>query len=659
VTPRRGGLLAGGILFLVYVATLAPDVTFWDAGEFIAASHSLGIPHPPGTPLFVLLLNAWARIFGFVPYAVATNLFSAFCTAGAGGLMAMMIGRATRNGWIGLAAGVAAGSMASVWLNATETEVYAASLALAMIAIFAGDMAGRTEKRGWRLLTAYTIALAVPLHLSALVAAPVAIYLAIDRGNDCDWETGAALLGVVLCAAGLSRLSPTMIAAGAGVSLVAPFVASRATRSRVAWGGEFRRGAAFVATTAIALSCVLFLLVRAQHDPAINQGDPSTFARLAAVIGRRQYDVAPMWPRQAPPWIQLANWFEYADWQWALSLGPTVIPTIPRVAVTVLFALLALVGASWHRRHDRRSWRACLLLFGCGTLGVTLYLNLKAGASFGWGILPDAAPHEARDRDYFFVLGFWAWGIWAGMGAMELARRLRWVPVAGLAATGIPILLNWSAVTRRAAPEAGLSREVAVALLEPLPPHAVLFVAGDNDSYPLWYAQQALGLRRDVTVVTRPLLGARWYVDELARRHRLIAPPTGSAAAIERAIADSARVQGRMVAAALSFPAAGREALGGTWTVRGLVATSEGSARAKGDSIAQARPSRERARLDTIATAAWARRIAMWRAGRALRPSTDPVFEYFSDLLDCPARMTDSRRTAVSPASLDSLCNFR
>src|SRR4029079_5790781 len=65
----------------------------------------------------------------------------------------------------------------------------------------------------------------------------------------------------------------------------------------------------------VAASAVLMLLVRAPHDPAINQGNPSTPAALFEVIARRQYDVPGLWPRSAPLWLQLADWVEDVDWR--------------------------------------------------------------------------------------------------------------------------------------------------------------------------------------------------------------------------------------------------------------------------------------------------------------------------------------------------------
>ena len=59
-----------------------------------------------------------------------------------------------------------------------------------------------------------------------------------------------------------------------------------------------------IALTAIAASALLIMLVRARHDPGINQGNPGTLTTLADVVARRQYDVSPMWPRQAPVWLR-------------------------------------------------------------------------------------------------------------------------------------------------------------------------------------------------------------------------------------------------------------------------------------------------------------------------------------------------------------------
>jgi hypothetical protein len=651
VTPRRAALFAGGTMLLVYLATLAPSVTFWDAGEFIAAAHSLGIPHPPGTPLFIVLLNTWAKVFSFLPFAIATNSFSAVCTAVAIGLTAWWLARSTRLPIVAIAAGITAGAMSSVWMNATETEVYSASLLLSVCVIIAADNAGRTGERRWRAMTAYLLALSLPLHLSALVAAPVAIYLAARR-IDAPFDRAAAikLTGVLVFVAALSRLSFSLAAAAA---------------LPIWWGGREsivgRKGVRDFARSfgvlIIACSALAFLVIRAKHDPAINQGNPSTVDELFKVVSRKQYAVAGLFPRQAPVWLQLANWFEYADWQVALSLGPTVIPTISRVAMSVAFALLGVVGARWHRRRDSRTWFAVLLLFVCGSLGVIAYVNFKAGASFAYAFVPDPNQHEARDRDYFFVLSFLAWGLWAGMGAISIVERFNAPSFAGLAVAALPIVLNWTAVTRRSEPEASMPMEVAKTLLEPLPPSAVLFVEGDNDSYPLWYAQQVNGMRRDVTVVTMPLLTAPWYAEELDRRHQLIGGSVnGTYLDVARRVADRARALARPVAVALTVSKADRLPLGSRWVSLGMVALelpAGGALTADLDSSWSIIP------IALAPTAAVRDSIERWRRGRAVHPSIDPIHEYFEDVFSCPRLALEKAPNVAQLAKLDSLCNLR
>lgn len=164
-----------------------------------------------------------------------------------------------------------------------------------------------------------------------------------------------------------------------------------------------------------------------------------------------------------------------------------------------------------------------LVLILSASVGLVLYMNFKAGASFGHGLLPEGSPHEARDREYFFALAFWCWGAWAGMGAVSLASRVReslaW---AGVAVAALPLVLNWQATDRRRNPEASLAALYGRALLWSVPERGVLIAGGDNDTFPIWYLQTVEGERKDVTVVVGPLLGARWYRAELARRDSLL-----------------------------------------------------------------------------------------------------------------------------------------
>jgi hypothetical protein len=462
-----------------------------------------------------------------------------------------------------------------------------------------------------------------------------------------------ALAGAMLVAAGAGTVSPWP--AGAGLALLVasalvPDMRPRPTRALSVL--------AMVGAIALALTPLVVMLVRARLEPGIDQGFPTTFDALLDVVARRQYAVPGLWPRRAPFWLQVANLIQYADWQMGLALARDAVgATWTRTPVTIVFVALGILGARTHWRADRRSWWGMLTLVGAATLGVVVYLNLQAGPSIGYGILPPDAEHEARERDYFFALGFAAFAAWAGIGLAALARRLAdgraWMVVAagiGLAAAG-----NWRAVDRARGANARLAERFARALLEGAPRDAVLFVAGDNDTYPVWYEQWGERIRPDVTPITIPLLPADWYRAELARRFALgdetTTPRWHGEGATIRAIAERARALGRPVAATVAVEPGERAAIGGSWILAGMVYVH------RPDGPADGLPA-----VDTTASRASLRLIERMRPG-PYSPADypDPTARYVASLLDCPRLALEvvSGTDLASRALLDSRCNFR
>jgi hypothetical protein len=510
------GGAATALLGALYAATAAPDLTWWDAPELTAAAQTLGIPHPPGTPLWVLLARVAALVAAPLGPVRSVTLLSVLAGAAAGGVGAALLAR-----WIpptrALVAAVSAGAMAAAWQNATEVEVYAVALLHALLLLLVGAVAGGApapQARRWRALLAYLAGIAMPLHLSALVALPAALVLA--------WPTARR---------------------GAG----RPW--------RIPWG----EGGVLLALLLLGGSAVLVLPLRAAQHPVLNAGDPASWEALVAVLTRAQYQVAGLWPRQAPLWLQVGNLLQWADWQVAWGWWPWPTPAWSRTPVTLAWALAAGWGlralARGRCRGSRRGAAALGTVLACGSLGVVLWLNLKAGPTFGVGVLPEGAAHEARERDYFFVLGFWCWGALAAVGMVEavgnvvsrlghrLARAVGYGVACGCAL--LPVWANASAMDRGREPVASWPRMAGVALLDAVPDHGVLLAAGDHDAFPLWYLQQVEGRRPDVAVVTLSLLPARWYRAALHRQRLLPAGLVASASPSAAVAAVAAQAAGR------------------------------------------------------------------------------------------------------------------
>jgi hypothetical protein len=164
-------------------------------------------------------------------------------------------------------------------------------------------------------------------------------------------------------------------------------------------------------------------------------------------------------------------------------------------------------------------------------------------------------------------------------------------------------------------------------------------------------------LRRDVTLVTTPLLPAEWYRDEMQRRHGIYAdssarPWRGRSDAIAM-MAHRVRSAGRPVAAAVSLPSGERKQLGKHWRLRGLVYAEVLDARAGvGDSASLVG-------IDSAETRAVANRVASWRRGRRPAPAIDQIAHYALGLLECPSLALRAGSDAHARSSLDSTCNLR
>lgn len=555
---RRRALFAlatFGLTLFGYVVTLAPTVTFWDAGEFIAASHILGIPHPPGTPLFILLGRIASVLPLGLPVAVKTNLLSASASA-LGGLFYFLAVSRVLEAWqrerdpgaspvlahLGAMAAVLISAFGlTVWQNSTETEVY--TIAMMTIGLVSWLVVYWRERRfqagadNLLLFGVFLMGMSVGNHLMALLCLPAAgVFVAMvlwPERRGFVLSVAAGMLGSAMLV--LKGFDADAWLAGEGSILnPAPLLVGGALLAAALVFMVRHRAAAFFGVAAVLFlagaSIMLYLKIRAALDPVINEADPSTWKSLVEVLLRRQYDVRPAFPRTVDFFqIQIPMYLDYlfgriGPFQSQVSSqfgGPAPVGGV----LTLLYVVMGVWGAVEHFRTDRQSFVYFLLVYLTTSLGLVVWLNFKAGFSQAPD-LPDL-PREVRERDYFFIVSYAVLGIWVGIGAFTLLFRAATRLAVGRAlqpAAVMPLVLLLPGLTfalnHHEADRSGnyTARDFAFNLLQSAEPFGIVFTNGDNDTFPLWYAQEVEGVRRDVVVANLSLLNTTWYLEQLGSR---------------------------------------------------------------------------------------------------------------------------------------------
>ena len=181
-------------------------------------------------------------------------------------------------------------------------------------------------------------------------------------------------------------------------------------------------------------------------------------------------------------------------------------------AHNVLFGLpfiLGLLGLFYQYKKRGDDTLSNFLLFFYTGFAIILYLN-QAG-------------QQPRERDYAYVGSFYAFAVWIGLGVMMITA---WIQkktseaTAAIIATiicffSVPVLMGQQEWNDHDRSNKTLARDLAKDYLESCAPNAILFTFGDNDTYPLWYAQEVEGIRRDVRVINYSLLGIDWYINQM------------------------------------------------------------------------------------------------------------------------------------------------
>jgi len=605
-------LLTFLLSWIVYMDTMAPTVSFWDCGEFIATSYTLGVPHPPGSPLYLLI----GRFFAMLPIgndiAYRVNLISPIVSSFSVMFLFLIIVQLLKS-WgrpvkplqkIAVYGGAFIGAMTfaftdSHWFNAVEAEVYSFSTFLTAIVVwlilFWEQRSDKPGHERYLLLIAYIMGLAIGIHLLNLLAIffiALIIYFKRTEISSIGWLIADIIIGVtgisliflfwraivgssfsaqsvltvgsflaiylylyyrtkserykehsknvlmamtasaafLLINGGVIRGIPKIADNfGVGMAVVAVLITFLAT----AWVIRKKYHIASLALMALVLIIVGYssyatIFIRSSQNPIIDENDPETTHQAVAYMEREQYghreftDIfnrAKWKPETKHLYKNSLDFFwnyqikkmyvRYFNWQF---IGRKDVNVDPFQFLLPFPFLVGLYGLLVHFNKDKKKALSVLALFLFTGLMIVLYLNQD-----------DPQP---RERDYSYVGSFFAFAVWIGIGAsalighmIELKNKNLRKPLTYLVTIVLLIALPVNVLTANYYEHSRkgnyVASDYAYNLLQSCEPNGIIFTNGDNDTFPLWYAQEVENVRKDVRVVNLSLLNTPWYIKQL------------------------------------------------------------------------------------------------------------------------------------------------
>jgi len=570
ISPKHNAIIAFivfAFVMIVYQMTNSPSLAFWDSGEYTTAAKLFSVLHAPGNPTYII----FGRFLNILGLGMSTPQVISFLSSLWGALavmftylytikiVSMFEKRANVAVPIGIIAALLTAFSYTFWTNSVEPEVYSGlaffiNFIIYLLLVWL-QKSEDLSHQNYLIFIIYLFFLGFGLHQTVLQIVPAVLLIAVYPLIKPYFKKDSFYTKLVIWIISLfifyfvinshfPKVSQPLFAL-AIIAVLMYYLRGRV--SSTAW-------ILALIVIIIGFSTHLYIPIRASFNPFINEGDPQNWERFMAFFNREQFGKTDIFDRNAGFFSgQLGYHFlRYFNWQYFNTQMLSKISLISKETLDFIFIaityLLGLLGIVFQLKKNKTSFVYLFSLFFMGSVAMVFVMNI-----------PVDTP---RPRDYFFVTAYNLWATFMAIGIIYGLKKIftskKLYPLVIIIAFIFPTLTLVSQYHYVDRSKEFYAAEYGMNFLNSLEENAIIFTNGDNDTFPLWYAQavddpyilanqphfipvatgvkpdsltkaqiakamdfknrECHGIRKDVSVANYSLMNTPWYIRQLRDR---------------------------------------------------------------------------------------------------------------------------------------------
>ena len=570
IDPKHNGIIAFivfAFVMIVYQMTNSPSLAFWDAGEYATTAKLFSVLHAPGNPTYIII----GRFLNIIGLGMSTPNIISFLSSLWGALavmftylytikiVSMFEKRVNIAVPIGILAALLSAFSYTFWTNSVEAEVYSGlaffiNFIIYLLLVWV-QKSEDLSHQNYLIFIIYLFFLGFGVHQTVLQIVPAVLLIVVYPMIKPHFGTDSFFTKIVIWI--ISLFIFYFVVNIYSPSLSQPLFALLITLVLMYYlRGKVNNTAWTLALIAIIIgfSTHLYIPIRASFRPFINEGDPQTWDSFMAFFKREQFGKTSLIDRNGSFFTtQLGfHFFRYFNWQFFNTEMMSKATLVPKVLFDFFFIpltyILGILGMIFNFKKNKTSFiYLCSLLF-MTSIAMVFVMNI-----------PQDTP---RPRDYFFVTAYNLWATFMAIGLIYTLKQLfksrKLYPIVLAIAFVFPVLTLVSHFHQVDRSKQYYAVEYGMNFLNSLEENAIIFTNGDNDTFPLWYAQaiddpyvlknqpdsiasaenvindpdtnariakaldfknrECYGIRKDVSIANYSLMNTPWYIRQLRDR---------------------------------------------------------------------------------------------------------------------------------------------